>query len=90
MSRMVNWIGSVWSLRTGKLVIGRVRRFEGDAVILAVVGLGFSPPPGVELLPADADGVPLVRVALVTLLGSWKRMGATPAEATPVSEMVIA
>ena len=90
MSVAVNWIGSVWSLRTGKLVIGRVRRVEGDTVVLAVVGLGFSPPPGVELVPADSDGAPLVRVGLVSLLSGWKRMGAAPVEAPPAPEMVVA
>jgi hypothetical protein len=78
MSTAANWIGSVWSLRAGKVLIGRLRGVDGDGVTLAVVGLGFEAPPDVEVLPPDADGAPMVRVPLRSLLASWKRMGAAP------------
>ena len=76
MSTEANWIGSVWSLRAGKVLIGRLRCLDGDGATLAVVGLGFVAPPDVEVLPPDRDGAPMVRVPLRSLLANWKRMGA--------------
>jgi hypothetical protein len=83
MSTAASWIGSVWSLRAGKVLIGRLRDVDGDGVTLAVVGLGFVAPPDVEVLPPDADGATMVRVPLRSLIANWKRMGAVP-QATAV------
>jgi hypothetical protein len=69
------WIGSVWSFREGRVLLGRVKSVQGDRAVLAVVGLGPVAPEGVEVLPLDAGGSQRVRVPLRTLLARWKRMG---------------
>jgi hypothetical protein len=69
------WVGSVWSLREGRVLIGRLLGVTDRMAILAVVGLGPVAPEGVRLLPPDAGGSPLVEVPLPHLLGRWKRLG---------------
>ena len=70
-----SWVGSVWSHRNGRVVIGRLRAVQGSTATLAVVGMGPEGPEGARVLPPDEGGTPLVQVPLVVLLGRWKRMG---------------
>jgi hypothetical protein len=72
---VASWVGSVWSFREGRVLLGRVKAVEGDRATLAVVGLGPVAPDGVEILPLDAGGGQLVRVSLRLLQDRWKRMG---------------
>jgi hypothetical protein len=70
-----SWVGSVWSHRGGRVVIGRLRAVEGDTATLAVVGLGPDVPDGARVLPKDDGGNALLEISLLDLLGRWKRMG---------------
>ena len=69
------WVGSVWSHRGGRLVIGRLREIRGNTATLSVVGLGPSLPAGVSVLPPGPGGDSLVQVPVSILLAAWKRMG---------------
>lgn len=69
-----SWVGSVWSHRNGRVVIGRVRALAGSKARLSVVGLGPEAPPGARLLPPDEGGSPVVELPLRVLLECWKRM----------------
>ena len=81
-----NWEGSVWSHRSGRVVIGRLREVQGSTATLAVVGLGPDVPEGARVLPPDEGGASLLQIPLLMLLGRWKRLGrdaghfATPQE----------
>ena len=70
-----NWVGSVWSHRNGRVVIGRLREVKGSTATLAVVGLGPVVPEGASVLPPDKGGTSLLQVPLLLLLGRWKRLG---------------
>ena len=73
-----SWVGSVWSLRRDEgVLIGQVKEIDGDAITLAVVGLGSTSPEGMEFLPQRSGGSRLARVTCAELLGRWRRMGAT-------------
>lgn len=74
MEASSNWVGSVWSHRNGRVVIGRVRALTGNTATLAVVGLGPVAPPGARLLPPDEGGSPIVELPLRVLVACWKRM----------------
>ncbi len=67
-------LGSVWSHRGGRVVIGRLRAVQGRLATLAVVGMGVEAPDGARVLAADAGGSPLVEVPLRLLAERWKRM----------------
>jgi hypothetical protein len=69
------WIGSVWSFREGRVLLGRVKAVEGSRAVLSVVGLGPVAPEDVEVLPLDPGGSQCVRIPLLTLVSRWKRMG---------------
>jgi len=69
------WVGSVWSHRRGRVLIGRVRAVQGSTATLTVVGLGPVLPEGARVLPMEPGGCPVVEVPLLTLLATWKRMG---------------
>jgi hypothetical protein len=69
------WLGSVWSHRGGRVIVGRLRAVEGATATLAVVGMGPAVPEGARVLPPDAGGSPLLQVPLLELLGRWKRLG---------------
>ncbi len=71
-------IGSVWSRREGRLIIGRLRAVDGAMAILAVVGMGPAVPVGASVLPPDDGGSPLLRLPVRQLLEGWKRMGSGP------------
>jgi hypothetical protein len=73
-----SWVGSVWSHRSGRVVIGRLRAVEGDTATLAVVGLGPDVPDGARVLPMEEGGTALLEISLLDLLGRWKRMGQAP------------
>jgi hypothetical protein len=79
------WVGSVWSLREGRVLIGRLLGVRERMATLAVVGLGPVLPEGVRLLPVDAGGGPVVEVPLPLLLGRWKRLGGVRPPAVPAS-----
>jgi hypothetical protein len=70
-----SWVGSVWSHRNGRVVIGRLREVNGSTATLAVVGLGPDVPEGARVLPSDKGGTSLLQVPLLLLLGRWKRLG---------------
>jgi hypothetical protein len=70
-----SWVGSVWSHRNGRVVIGRLRAVQGNTATLAVVGMGPVVPEGARVLPPDEGGTPLLQLPLLDLLGRWKRMG---------------
>ena len=67
-------LGSVWSHRSGRVVIGRLRAVQGSIATLSVVGLGPVAPEGVRVLPPDEGGSPIVELPLRLLLERWKRM----------------
>jgi hypothetical protein len=69
------WLGSVWSHRGSRVIVGRLRAVEGATATLAVVGMGPAVPEGARVLPPDAGGSPLLQVPLLELLGRWKRLG---------------
>jgi hypothetical protein len=69
-----SWVGSVWSHRNGRVVIGRLRAVQGNTATLAVVGLGPDVPEGVRVLPPDEGGSPIVEIPMHLLVGHWKRM----------------
>ncbi len=74
MESASDWVGSVWSHRRGRTVIGRLRSVQGSTATLAVVGLGPDLPEGAQALPPDEGGSPLVQLPLRLLVGRWKRM----------------
>jgi hypothetical protein len=69
-----NWVGSVWSHRNGRVVIGRLRAVQGNTATLVVVGLGPDVPEGARVLPPDEGGSPIVQIPVHLLVGQWKRM----------------
>jgi hypothetical protein len=69
------WMGSVWSLREGRIVIGRLLGVQDGVATLAVVGLGPVVPEGARALPLAPGGSPVLEVPLQLLLGRWKRLG---------------
>jgi hypothetical protein len=69
------WLGSVWSHRGSRVIVGRLRAVEGANATLAVVGLGPAVPEGARELPPDDGGSPMLQVPLLELLGRWKRLG---------------
>jgi len=71
------WMGSVWSHRGSRVIVGRLRAVEGATATLAVVGMGPAVPEGARVLPPDAGGSALLQVPLLDLLGRWKRLGRT-------------
>ena len=75
MDSQASWLGTVWSFRTGRTLIGKVTSMNGDFATLDVVGLASPPPCGVAVLPPGDDGVPRVLVDLQSLVDRWKRMG---------------
>ena len=75
METSQKWLGSVWSHRGSRVIVGRLRAVEGATAILAVVGMGPAVPEGARVLPPDAGGSPLLQVPLLELLGRWKRLG---------------
>jgi hypothetical protein len=78
VNQVGKWVGSVWSHRQGRVLIGRLRAVQGNTATLAVVGLGPVVPDGLRVLPPEPGGCPVVQVPLLTLLASWKRMGSGP------------
>jgi hypothetical protein len=78
MSSASDLVGTVWSHRDGRVVVGRLRGVDGRHATLAVVGLGFEPPPGAEVLPLAEDGAQCIRIRLKLLLGRWKRIASPP------------
>ncbi len=74
MPSEASWIGTVWSYRAGRTLIGKVTSMSGDFVTLAVAGLDGGAPPGIEVMQPE-DGAPRVRVDLHLLVDRWKRMG---------------
>jgi len=75
MQSQESWLGTVWSFRTGRTLIGKVTAVTGDFATLDVVGLTNSPPGGINVLPPGYDGVRRVLVDLQSLVDRWKRMG---------------
>jgi hypothetical protein len=84
VNQVGEWVGSVWSHRNGRLLIGKLRSIHGSSATLAVVGLGPVVPEGVRVLPQDQGGASLVEIPLRTLLATWKRMGPALGGATVV------
>ena len=74
MESASNWVGSIWSHRSGRVVIGRLRAVKGATATLAVVGLGPVAPEGARVLPPDEGGTPIVQLPVRVLLERWKRM----------------
>ncbi len=70
-----SWLGTVWSHRSGRTLIGRVTSVSGDFVTMVVAGIEKGLPAGLELMRPGNDGVPRVRVERERLLDTWKRMG---------------
>ena len=77
MDASQKWMGSVWSHRGSRVIVGRLRAVEGATATLAVVGMGPAVPEGARVLPPDAGGSALLQVPLLDLLGRWKRLGRT-------------
>ena len=77
MGASQKWMGSVWSHRGSRVIVGRLRAVEGATATLAVVGMGPAVPEGARVLPPDAGGSALLQVPLLDLLGRWKRLGRT-------------
>jgi hypothetical protein len=75
MEAQASWLGTVWSYRSGRTLIGKVTAVTGDFATLDVVGLANPPPCGIDVLPPGHDGVPRVLVDLQNLVDRWKRMG---------------
>jgi hypothetical protein len=75
MNQVDGWIGSVWSHRRGRLLIGKLRTVQGNTATLSVVGLGPVVPEGVRVLPPEPTGSSIVQVSLLSLVAEWKRMG---------------
>jgi len=75
VNQLGEWIGSVWSHRQGRVVIGKLRAVQGNTATLAVVGLGPVAPEGVLVLPQEPGGASMVQIPVLTLLATWKRMG---------------
>jgi hypothetical protein len=73
------WLGTVWSYRAGRTLIGKVTSMSGDFVTLSVVGLDANAPAGMELVKSERDGDSLVRVDCQHLVDFWKRMGPSAA-----------
>jgi hypothetical protein len=69
------WVGSVWSLREGRILIGRLLGVRDRVATLAVVGLGPVVPEGARAVALGEGGSPLLEVPLPVLLGRWKRLG---------------
>jgi hypothetical protein len=69
------WLGTVWSFRTGRTLIGKITAVTGDFATLDVVGLTNPPPCGINVLPPGNDGACRVLVDLQSLVDRWKRMG---------------
>jgi hypothetical protein len=69
------WVGSIWSLRESRVIIGRLLGVQDKMATLAVVGMGQAVPEGARALPPAAGGSPRLEVPLPVLLGRWKRLG---------------
>jgi len=78
VNQLGKWVGSVWSHRQGRVLIGKLRSVHGNTATLSVVGLGPIVPDGVRVLPPEPGGASLVQVPVLTLLAKWKRMGSDP------------
>ena len=72
-----SWLGTIWSYRAGRTLIGKVTSKSGDFVTMTVAGLDKALPTDLQLMKPGSDGAPRVRVDVEYLVTNWKQMGPT-------------